>query len=264
MTEPPVAIVTGSGEGHRGGHGDGAGSRRWRLVLVDRCEDDPALRYALATQEDLDGVVAACGRRAHDRRGGRCPRPGRPRRAVARPSPVRPARRGRGRGRGDQRGRAPLDDRRRHLGGDGRHRPGGRARGSPAPPFPPCWRRRPPAGPVRGRGLGGASVGLPLLTALAAAKAGGVGLVRSLAAELGPEGHHRQRRRPRLDRHVDAHGQRRGLRPGVVGRVRRPPPPPGSGGRPIRWRRWWTWLCGEASGAVTGALLPVDAGMTAR
>ncbi|HEV7721323.1 MAG TPA: SDR family oxidoreductase, partial [Iamia sp.] len=24
------------------------------------------------------------------------------------------------------------------------------------------------------------------------------------------------------------------------------------------------WLCGEASGAVTGALLPVDAGMTAR
>jgi SDR family mycofactocin-dependent oxidoreductase len=31
------------------------------VAIVDRCEDDPALPYALATRDDLDTVVAACG-----------------------------------------------------------------------------------------------------------------------------------------------------------------------------------------------------------
>ena len=124
------------------------------------------------------------------------------------------------------------------------------------------------APPRRGRFVAvasaGASVGLPLLTAYTAAKAGVVGP---------------------------------GAEPGRrAGAPRASPPTPSPPARPTRrcsrpaprstgWRRsdefavhhllqglvtadqvaaLVAWLCGEASGAVTGALLPVDAGMTAR
>ena len=61
MTETPVAIVTGGARGIGSATARALSAEGWRLLLVDRCADDPALRYPLATQADLDAVVAACG-----------------------------------------------------------------------------------------------------------------------------------------------------------------------------------------------------------
>ena len=108
----------------------------------------------------------------------------------------------------------------------------------------------------------GGTLGLPLLAAYAAAKHGVEGLVRSLAAELGDLGITANAVAPGSTRGpmlqasaavyglVDAeelaqhHFQHRLLQPEEVAAAIR-------------------WLCSAASSAVTGAVLPVDAGMTA-
>ena len=85
MTEPGGGRHR-RGPRHRRRRRAGAGRREgWRLVLVDRCADDPALDYALATPADLDAVVAACGGAdARRRRRRRRARPGRARRRGGR------------------------------------------------------------------------------------------------------------------------------------------------------------------------------------
>ena len=69
------------------------------------------------------------------------------------------------------------------------------------------------SGRIISTGSVAAILGRPTIHAYAAAKAGLHGITRSLAAELGPHGHHRQRAGARLLRHRAQHrpGQRRGL-----------------------------------------------------
>jgi NAD(P)-dependent dehydrogenase (short-subunit alcohol dehydrogenase family) len=120
--------------------------------------------------------------------------------------------------------------------------------------------------PRRGRFVAvsssGGTLGLPRLAAYAAAKHGVEGLIRSLAAELGDLGITANAVAPgsTVGAMVDAsaavyglvdaqelaqhHFQHRLLQPEEVAAAIR-------------------WLCSEASSAVTGAVLPVDAGMTA-
>jgi NAD(P)-dependent dehydrogenase (short-subunit alcohol dehydrogenase family) len=58
---PQVAVITGAARGIGAATARRLADEGWRLVLVDRCADDPALAYPLATPHDLERVVAACG-----------------------------------------------------------------------------------------------------------------------------------------------------------------------------------------------------------
>jgi NAD(P)-dependent dehydrogenase (short-subunit alcohol dehydrogenase family) len=109
----------------------------------------------------------------------------------------------------------------------------------------------------------GGVVGLPLLAAYTAAKHGVVGLVRSLAAELGPHGITANAVAPgststaMLDASAavyDLGGTSEFATHHLLGRLL----------DPAEVAALVRWLCSEAAAGVTGALLPVDAGMTAR
>lgn len=57
----PVAVVTGAARGIGAATVRGLAAAGWRVVAVDRCEDDPALTYPLASRKELDAVVAQAG-----------------------------------------------------------------------------------------------------------------------------------------------------------------------------------------------------------
>jgi NAD(P)-dependent dehydrogenase (short-subunit alcohol dehydrogenase family) len=108
----------------------------------------------------------------------------------------------------------------------------------------------------------GGTLGLPLLSGYSAAKHAVIGLIKSLAADLGPEGITANAVAPgstatamldasakiyalgSIDEFVVHHLLARLVEPDEVAAL-------------------LVWLCGLDSGAVTGAVLPVDAGMTA-
>jgi SDR family mycofactocin-dependent oxidoreductase len=59
MTDGPVALVTGAARGIGAATTRALVGEGWLVLALDRCADDPALPYPLATPADLDEVVAS-------------------------------------------------------------------------------------------------------------------------------------------------------------------------------------------------------------
>ncbi len=259
MSQPRVAVVTGAARGI------GAATVRallddgWCVVGVDRCADDPRLPYALGTAAELDAVCA------HER-------------AIA--------------------VRADVTDEvamtgavalavERFGGLDAAFAVAGVVAGGV-----PLWEQ--PAeqvtalletdllGPVvlarvavpallarpvprSGRFLAVASTaasrGLPMLAAYCAAKAGVTGLVRALAVELGPHGVTANAVSPgSTDTPVLAESAR--LYDLVSAETFAAQQPVGRLLHPQEIAAALVWLAGPSTGAITGAVLPVDGGLS--
>jgi len=261
-TNRPVALVTGAARGIGAAAAISLASLGWRVVLVDSCADDPAIGYPMATRSELDATVASCGE------------------AIGVISDVR-----------DQVGldMAVAEAVDRFGGLDAAVACAGVVGGGPrswdleestwevvlAVNLTGVWRlarsavpellRRPV--PRRGRFVAvssaAGSVGLPRLAGYAAAKHGVVGFVRSLAAELGKEGVTANVVAPGSTRSAALHASAAlyGLEDaeefGLQHLDQRLL-------EPVEVAAAICFLCSEESSGITGAVLPVDAGMTAR
>jgi SDR family mycofactocin-dependent oxidoreductase len=263
--EPPreVAVVTGAARGIGAAVARRLSGRGWRLVLVDSCADDPAADYPLGSRAELDAVVAACGPEA-----------------IGHVADVR-----------DQRALAEAVElaRSRFGGLDAAVAVAGMIAGGASTwetgdelwtamidvNLAGVWRLARVAVPAmlerplprRGRFVAVASaggiVGLPRLGAYVAAKHGVVGLVRSLAAELGPEG---------ITANVVAPGSTRTAALAASAALYELSTPDEFSVHHLVPRLLEAdevaaavaWLCEESSSGVTGIVLPVDGGMTAR
>ncbi|MGI8661998.1 MAG: mycofactocin-coupled SDR family oxidoreductase [Acidimicrobiales bacterium] len=260
-----VAIITGAARGIGAATARRLSAGGYRLVLVDRCRDDPALRYPLATRADLDAVVADCS--------------GSEDRAIGVIADVRDQ---------DALDAAVATAVERFGGLDGALAVAGCVAGGDdawttgdavweamvgvnlegvwrlANAAVPALLERPV--PRRGRFIAvssaGGTLGLGKLAAYSAAKHGVIGFVRSLAADLGPHGITANAVAPgsTATAMLDASAAVYGLASAADFAVHHPL---GRLVEPDEVAALLAWLCGSESDAVTGAVLPVDAGMTA-
>ena len=260
MGSGPVAIVTGAGRGIGAATARRLVADGWRVALVDRAADDPALGYPLSTETELRAVAdevggLACVADVRDQDGLD--------RAVAAAAEIFGGVDAAVAAAGCIAGGRPTwettDDVWAAMVGVNLEGVWRLARAAV-----PALLARPH--PRQGRFVAvssaGGSHGLPQLGAYAAAKHGVAGLVRSMAAELGREGVTVNAVAPGSTRTamLEASAALYGLAGPdafaahhVTGRLVEP----GEVAALV------AWLCSPAAAAVTGAVLAVDAGMTA-
>jgi SDR family mycofactocin-dependent oxidoreductase len=255
-----VAVITGAARGIGAATAVRLAAAGWNLVLVDRAADDPVLPYPLATRAELDEVARACD-------------------GVAVVGDVRDQQALNGAVAVALERFGGLDAAVAVAGGIA----GGRVAWETGEAawaamldvnVTGVWRLARAAVPAlllrhtprQGRFVAvssaGGTLGLPLLSAYSASKHAVVGFVRSLAAELGPFGVTANAVAPGSTETamLDASAAVYGLASTEefaghhqLGRL--------VGADEVA--ALVAWLCGPDSAAITGAVLPVDAGMTA-
>jgi SDR family mycofactocin-dependent oxidoreductase len=258
----PTAVVTGAARGMGAATVDGLVAAGWQVVAVDRTADDPALDYPLATAVDLEEVAIRHGANV---------------RAVV--GDVRSA--------SDM--REAVDAAVTHFGGlqAAVAAAGVISGGSPAWEIPDAqWdvqfdvnvngvRHLASAAvpallqagkPRQGRFVAVSStagvLGLPRLSAYSASKHAVIGFVRSLAADLAASG---------ITANVICPGSTKGPMLDASAAVYDLPSTDEFATHHLLQRllepaepaALITWLCGVSSSGLTGAVLPVDGGMTA-
>ena len=258
----PAAVVTGAGRGMGAATVDLLVADGWQVVAVDRSSDDPDLDYALSTKADLEAVAGRHGAAV---------------RTVV--GDVRSA--------SDM--RAAVDEAVTHFGGlHAAVAAAGVISGGPlaweipdaqwdvqfdvnvkgvrnlaAAAVPALLEASPPR---QGRVVAVSStagvLGLPRLSAYSASKHAVIGFVRSLAADLADSGITANvvcpgsTRGPMLDASAavyDLPSTDEFATHHLVQRLLEPAEP----------AALIAWLCGPSSSGLTGAVLPVDGGMTA-
>ena len=257
----PVALITGAARGIGAAAAGALAVQGWDLVLVDLGGDDPAVGYPLAGRDELTATAERCGgealigdvrsvadlQRAVDRAQERF---GRLDAAVASAGVLVPA---------PHAWEMPEDHWHAQLDTNLTGVFNLARAAVPALLAAP----EPRTGRFVAISSAAALKATPRLAAYSASKAGVVGFVRGLAADLADTGVTANAVLPgstdtpiltystevygldEIDRFADHHVDRRIVDPSEVAAV-------------------VTWLCSPASSALTGAAIPADAGMTAR